>query len=623
MLRIRRSRRRSAPLSPGWSRSVFAIIGETARARIALARARDLAAYLPEDPAHHEALAETEAEILRAEGRFEEAARIRLVRRVPEGEDPDAQLRRAEYLQSKGLELRAAGRIREAKETLESGWSILRGLVEKNDSDDVQNTLSGTLANLALVYSDCALNLETLTAFATKPLVYSNLPPRVRQNMQRIGSAEGLMAMQTEMLGPMSDLLRNEFGSEPSPAALRDRAIALYREAIANGRDLEYLCIQTRNLAEMLMQAGDLDGAATAAKQCIAHAARLRDYKFIGAGTWQLAEIAREKGDAPGALGQLEKSLEAALREVVRTGSHGETALRVAREALRVGHRGADVLTAILLAESAKAIPTSISLIRAVPLQGEIPESLKDLSRQLEVLQLRCIWEPGNEIQQKIEAVQAEIAKARRELADRDPRIASWHDATDLDISRAVPFRRLLVRLGTPTTYVGFMVDGSSLFTYAVWADGQLLERVDLPTDGVPVNDPDTLGALLLQSLAPRLDQLRPDDRLIISPCSELQSVSFALLPHRGQPLCTRATISMVNGSGMFEACAGRPSAAVRKAVALGAPSRPDVPELLGALAEIEQITARLEAAKIGIRPTLKEPPPRFQRSLPVRSTPT
>ena len=46
----------------------YAILGETARARIALARASDLAAKLPRDASATAALQATEAEILRAEG---------------------------------------------------------------------------------------------------------------------------------------------------------------------------------------------------------------------------------------------------------------------------------------------------------------------------------------------------------------------------------------------------------------------------------------------------------------------------------------------------------------------------------------------------------------------------
>ena len=56
------------------------------------------------------------------------------------GDDLASRLQRAEMLQNKGLELRRAGRC--------------------------------TLANLALVYSDCAGNVETLAALAVKPIVY-------------------------------------------------------------------------------------------------------------------------------------------------------------------------------------------------------------------------------------------------------------------------------------------------------------------------------------------------------------------------------------------------------------------------------------------------------------------
>jgi hypothetical protein len=582
----------------------YTILGETARARIALARARDLAATLPAEDPTADALQEIEAEILRAEGRREEAARLRPKRQQPKGDDPSARLARARILQNEGLELRTAGRLSDAIETVEQGVSLLRALIAENDNDDVRFTLGGTIANLALLYADCARNLETLAVLAAKPAAYDELPKKIQQRLHQLGSADALLVMQKEMLGPVKDLLDARFGTFDA-SRLRTQAIALYREAISGGRDYEYLCIQCRGLAGLLMEAGDMSGAVTAAQDCVAYAARLRHYGFIGAATWQLAEIARERGDAPGALEALEESMEAALRETVRTGEHEDSAYAVAREALRVAFLGADPLTAILMVESAKAISTSISLIRNAPLQGALPEPLKDLSQQLETLRLRKIWEPTSELHQQIEAVEQKIDQSRRELSLRDPRAASWHDATDLDISRPVPFRRLLERVGRETTYAGFVIDHGTLFAYAVWADDQILERVDLPADGSINEDPSALASLLLDPLALRLAKLMPQDRLILSPCRELQSVPFALLPFQGKPLCARATVSVVNGAGMFEACAARSAAAVHSAVAVGAPARPDAAELPGALAEIEHIAAKLQSAGIRIRPTL------------------
>jgi hypothetical protein len=386
------------------------------------------------------------------------------------------------------------------------------------------------------------------------------------------------------------------------------RAIALYREAISEAGDYEYLCIQCRGLASLLMEAGDMDGAAAAARDCLSYAARLRSYKFVGAANWQLAEIARERGDAPAALEALEKCMEAQLRETVRAGASDVTASAIACEALRVALLGADPLTAILIAESSKAITTSVSLIRAAPLQGALPDSLKDLSRKLETLQLRNIWEPTGDLQRQIDTVQDAMEDAHRELAVRDPRAASWHDATDLDISRPAAFRRLLARSGRQTTYAGFVMDRGALFAYALWPEVQILQRVDLPAGGLTGDDPNALASLLFQPLASRLEKLKPEDRLIVSPSRELQSVPFSLLPFQGKPLCAHATVSVVNGSGVFEACASRPSLMVRSAVALGAPARPDAPELPGAAEEIEHITARLESAGIRVRPKLTGP---------------
>jgi CHAT domain len=580
-------------------------IGEIARARIALARARDLAATLAEDTSTEAGLKEIEYQILRAEGRHEEAARIRPLQEKPSGDDPASRLRRAEMLQNEGLDLRRAGHIRDAMQALGDGLSLLRTLVAENDSDDVRNALSGTLANLASVYSDCSGNIETLAWLSAKPIVHEELPKKVRERLQRLGSPEALLSMQKEMYGPVREVLNAEFGREPNAADLRARAIALNREAISQCRDSEYLCIQCRALAGLLLEEGDFPGATVAARDCLGHAARTRDYRYMATASWQLAEIASAEGDAPSAMGALEQCMTASLRQTVRAGSPATDALAVGCEALRVAEKGGDLPTGILLAESAKAISTSVSLVRAVPLQGEKNGPLTDLYQQRETLRLRSMWEPGASLSNQVAALEAKIEHARRELAVRDPRASSWHDATYLDISRPVPIRRLLTELGRGTTYAGFVIEGKKLFAYALSPEDQILEQEDLPEEVPLCNDLEKLASLLLQPLASRLEKLKPEDRLIISQCPELEAVPFALLPFQGQPLFTRATVSVVNGSGMFEASARRPFLALHSAVLVGAPARPDVPDLPKATAEVEDIAAKLESVGVRVRPAL------------------
>ena len=192
----------------------YAALGETARARIALARARDLAATMPENASTTEALQETESEILRAEGRREEAARIRPRREEPGGDTRASRLEQAEILQNKGLELRSAGRIRDAIQTLEKGLSILRALVAESDSADVRHTLSGTLANLAFVYKDCARNNEVLSVLAVQPIEYEKLPKKIRERLRQIGCRRTPAdAERNARAGERS--ARAEFGREP------------------------------------------------------------------------------------------------------------------------------------------------------------------------------------------------------------------------------------------------------------------------------------------------------------------------------------------------------------------------------------------------------------------------
>ena len=141
-----------------------------------------------------------------------------------------------------------------------------------------------------------------------------------------------------------------------------------------------------------------------------------------------------------------------------------------------------------------------------------------------QMLQLRSIWESGGELQKQIVAAQSAIQDARRELAIRDPRAASWHDATYLDISRPDPFRQLLIQMGPQTTYAGFLIDDGTLFAYAAWPEDQILEPVDL-AGGLPGgNDLNALASLLFKPIASRLEKLRCDDLVIISVLSRASS---------------------------------------------------------------------------------------------------
>ena len=150
-------------------------------------------------------------------------------------------------------------------------------------------------------------------------------------------------------------------------------------------------------------------------RACLRYAARIRDHKYVGAASWLLAEAARDRGDAAGASRYLRDSLEAQMREIVRSGTPADnTAGLIGLEALRLADKGGDVVQAILIAESAKGISTAVSLMRSVPSQGAIPPDLKQLYERRESLRLRAIWEPGEAIDTELTAV-ANISQRSRD----------------------------------------------------------------------------------------------------------------------------------------------------------------------------------------------------------------
>ena len=409
---------------------------------------------------------------------------------------------------------------------------------------------------------------------------------------------------------------------------MRERAEALLRQAIAIARELghfEYLSIQSHSLGLLLDEMDRPAEAEDAMAQCLKYGARIGDYRHMSRASMFLASAKLGRGDGKAALAELKNTLRFDMRDTVRRGTlETSMAPRIAANALSCAAAGGDVCTAVLVAESAKALPLAISLMRGVPLQAAAAagdasrgSAVEGLFRRREELRLKAMWEPDSaaEIESQLEQVDAELTGARQEAALRDVRYARWHDATYLEVTEPATARRILGETGARATLAGFLVHGSSIYTYALWSDGEMAERLPLPRELASIKedagmalDPAVMAALaqvFLEPLAGRLEKLEPRDRLILSPSAPLDRLPFGMLRFRNRYLCEVATLSAVDGIGMLEGCAARPAAPVREAVCIGAPPRPDVPDLSYAARELERVTEVLEKAGVKARPAL------------------
>jgi CHAT domain-containing protein len=312
------------------------------------------------------------------------------------------------------------------------------------------------------------------------------------------------------------------------------------------------------------------------------------------------------------------------LKELVRTGGEGDyegNLQAIAGAALGCGMSDADAAMAVMIAESLKAVPTTLSLQRGVPFQparqensatGEgAPSRLMGVDprrpflERRENLRLEAMWRPeqGEVIARQIEEIDAQLGELRREMSHHDHRFARWCDATFLDVARPDLVKRSLRNLGPNSTLLGWQSEAEAIWSYVFWDGGQLINRrpmsrdeqvklkhVDMEQLVLSEEQLQSLGAILLEPVAARLRDLCPSDRLIISTCAPFEGLPFAALPFLGKRLCERAILTVVQGLGILEACTQRLRSRHAFAVCLGAPKRPDLEDLPDALREIDQV---------------------------------
>lgn len=612
-------------------------LGELGLAETSLARAEDLLRK-SSDTARQEIglqLENVKAELLTAQGRHQEAETIRQ-RVMTSGAfasgSLESRLAHQSVAMNHALYARRNGRLAEALtgllDCLQKFSELEAEAREKNPEElsGVRHSLSGAIANLGMAYRDAANNLELMECLGARRMKYGDLSPSMRRHMHSIGSAEAFMAMQSEMLERVEPLLDRLFPDGHDSSMLIAHARHMLENALSISKEIggyDFAAVQSHSLAQLLSDVGESEASEAIMRESLAYAARITDYSHMAAASLSLAQSVLARGAGAGALQHLRECLRLNMRESVRQGAESQPGLSLylASEALRSVAFGGDPLDAILAAESAKAIPTAISVSRGVPLQATATignASLNSLLHRRESLRLKAIWS-GDDPHQQIEALEQEIETARREMSRRDERFALWHDATFLEVSEARSIRRILLQCGERATFAGFIVERDSIYCYAIWNDGQIVQQRALPDTLVKLIaenriDPElyrqpalaqALSQVLIDPLRERLKVMTPDDRLILSVCEPFTHVPFALIPFNDMPLCRHVTLSITFGIGVLEASAERSSLPLREAVCLGAPARPDVPDLPHAREEVGHIVRLLESAHINVRPDL------------------
>jgi len=591
----------------------YIALNETAAAERALARAEDLFAQIPpEDPLREKiniGLEAHRADLLDELGRHEEAEALRKRSETDKLVDMDSFIGRviaAQRLERMALSSFEQGRLDEALEKYPNCIAELRALaahIEAADDSEtakmgnsVLHNLSGAIANFGAVIQEVANHIEAAT------LYHSGASP------ENIGRELGMnVRVSLRYVDMLRRTLRRYFPDGFSAERLRDEATSLFNEALGiadSTNALDFAAIQAHRLVGLAYKAGDRQKAAEMAERTIQYAQRSGDHIRAGTAKAFLANLKLQEADGKAAIELLESSAVEWMREKVSRGHHVQadpTVVALGRGVLDAVDTGADLTRAVLVLENLKAATTASTLATGFPVQppekeGSIlAQKVKEAAHNREKLRLDLMWSPNNEeLLDDLSRSNQHLLELRQTLSLRDPRFAEWVDATDVQLSGAKAFRKRLGMLGANTRFLGTFATLDSFCTYLIGPQKTLLSshpqfesRIDDGTDQELLG---RLAAYFLEPFADELRQMDPTERLLVSPDVGFFGLPFAALPLEGGPLCTKVTMSFVQGAGVFEAILGRERKSYTRVLAVGGPKRPDWPDLPGAIEEARWI---------------------------------
>jgi hypothetical protein len=467
----------------------------------------------------------------------------------------------------------------------------------------VRHNLSGAFANYGSVLQDIADHVEAATQF------HAGISPENIARERGIDVGRSLKHVE-ELRARLRSLFPDGFFAE----AIRQTAASLLAHALDQAKSIQawdFAAIQAHRLGLLHARLDQPDVAEKHLLEAIEYARRAGDHvRHWTARAW-LADQALKRDDRAGALANLEDAAVEWMRDVIGRGHYvrpDAAVVSLSAAAFRSVDAGGDGSRAVILAESLKAATTASALATGFPIrpvdgdESDMAHLALDLHRSRESLRLQRIWSPDDlQIREKLVAVGEELSAVRAKLSLRNPVFAEWVDATGVKLSSPAAVRQQLTMIGPSTCYLGYIVSGETLWTYLLGQHECVIRSQALPNgpapaefEGLSISD---LAELLLAPVASELCRLTPADRLIVSPDFGLFHVPFAALPLGGVPLCTRVTLSFVQGAGVLEAVLGRSRKQFRRVAAVGGPACPGWPDLPQARREATEVTTAFPGA--------------------------
>jgi hypothetical protein len=608
------------------------------QAEAALARAEDLWKEAPavDEPRCRsiEALLEwTHSDILVWKGHFQEAARRRqraeeLLPFEPEG-SWWARFQLWRHRAIGALHLRREGRFDASLEAFARCIPMLERLQEEAHQEApahghaasraIQHVLSGALANCASVFLKGEAFFSSLDSSS----------PRTPGMSWVLEYSQRLEAWPSE-----PDSVQDENERRWVVAGrLLGRALELSQEVDS----WRYAAAQAERMTKVMGHFGLVEAAGARASEWVDFAQRANHHGSLAQGLFFLGRLGLHAvQEGPGSLDLFESAADALLRELVSQGPYAELpswASTLVEMSFLCVLRGADAGKAVMISESLKAALTAVHLEVGVPGSDDSPgDSLAaqvgGLTRQREALRLDAFnfdeGEPEKaEARMAIARSEQELADVRRRLGLRDARYVRWCEPSYIHLSALDDLRRRLRALGPRATYLGFSIGVVGVWVYAVWNEDCVLYPVSWPgwredlsaLDALDAWEKDReavgqvlerVGRNLLEPVQERLEQLSPEDRLILSAAPGLFHIPFAAFPLGSQRLVERLVLSVVSGVGLFEACFDRRPGPTASALLIGVPEHDYVkPSLPFARDEVKGLESLLVSEGCQVRTLL------------------
>lgn len=597
------ARKESAAIRCGAAASVsqaYSALGQVALAEMSLARAEDCSKEEGCNPLQtlHSRLSARESLYI-ARGEMDKAKEMADQLLSLKGPGLSYRIAYTENKMNMGIYPCQRGELVESLQILKAVLSDLQVLEAEcyhpADIKLLRQVRSGCLANIARALIDATTYIGMTSAGSSED-----------QAVETLGGSDRANAIAFDV----DSSAWMEVAGTRSPVRLLEQAEEDLRTAISLSEETghsEYLAIQQMLHARVYQMMGRFPEVEAKLVAALRNSQRAGDQRHVGALAAQIARVAEARGDVPAQLDALSTQMQSLLRGVIEGRIDEQEATRPGIKAMALaalpGASTEVIWRALLIAESGKGIRLARSMrhgVAGMPSAGQDSTQLDALMAEREIRRQNWIWrrpiDDVDVLRNELSSIDRQVRDERLQMGLRDPRYATWHDATWASLASRESLLEWLHSTGDNSTLVSILATDEVAYAIAVWNSGAVATSA-----AVERGNPAGCLSALLDGLRVRLLALGLDDLVLVSPDASHDRISWAALLFDGRHSIEQFCVSVLPGIGFLEICTSRPKRTWRTAVCIGAPQRRDLPALDATRLEVEASVRMLANAKVAV----------------------